>query len=90
MTIKIVTDSTADLPPQLAKELDITVVPDLLRFGEEVFRDRVDISEDEFYRRLMHDPIHPSTTQPSPQDFINVYKELAQKANGIVSIHLIS
>ena len=90
MTIKIVTDSTADLPPQLAKELGITVVPVYLRFGDEVYRDRVDISEDEFYQRLLHDPIHPSITQPSPQDFVDVYKDLAQEADGIISIHVTS
>ena len=66
MAVKIVTDSSADLPEEIVKELGITVVPLYLRFGEEVFRDRVDISEDEFYERLLHDPIHPSTTQPTP------------------------
>ena len=90
MTVKIVTDSCADLPPQLAKELGITVVPVYLRFGEEVFRDVVDMSQDEFYRRLMHDPIHPNTTAPAPQDFIDVYKELGKKADGILSIHVSS
>jgi DegV family protein with EDD domain len=90
MKVKVVTDSTADLPPQLAKELGITVVPVYLRFGDEVYRDRVDISEDEFYQRLLHDPIHPSTTQPSPQDFVDVYKGLAQEADGIISIHVTS
>src|SRR4030067_2219401 len=90
MTIKIVTDSTADLPPGLAEKLGITVVPVYLRFGDEVFRDRVDISEDEFYRRLINDPIHPSTTQPSPQDFTDVYKELSKEADGILSIHVSS
>jgi DegV family protein with EDD domain len=90
MVVKVVTDSTADLPPQLAKELGITVVPVYLRFGDEVYRDRVDISEDEFYHRLSHDSIHPSTTQPSPQDFVDVYKELAQEADGIISIHITS
>ena len=88
MTIKIVTDSTADLPPGLAEKLGITVVPVYLRFGDEVFRDRVDISEDEFYQRLIKDPIHPSTTQPSPQDFLDVYKGLAKNADGIISIHV--
>jgi DegV family protein with EDD domain len=88
MTIKIVTDSTCDLPPGLDKELGITVVPVYLRFGDEVFHDRVDISEDEFYRRLIHDPIHPNTTQPTPQDFTEVYKELSKKADGIISIHV--
>ena len=88
MTVKIVTDSTADLPDELVKEMGITVVPVYVRFGEEVLRDRVDISEDEFYERLTHDPVHPNTTQPTPQDFVDVYKKLSPAADGIVSIHL--
>ena len=88
MAIKVVTDSSADLPAQLVEELGITVVPLYVRFGEEVYRDRVDISEDEFYQRLLHDPIHPSTTQPTPQDFTNVYQKLSQEADGIISIHI--
>ncbi|MDH5695746.1 MAG: DegV family protein [Dehalococcoidia bacterium] len=88
MAVKIVTDSAADLPDQLVKELGITVVPLYVRFGEEVYRDRVEISEDEFYRRLEHDPIHPSTTQPTPQDFAEVYQKLSKEADGIISIHI--
>ncbi|MBA7599915.1 Protein DegV [subsurface metagenome] len=88
MTVKIVTDSTADLPDELVKEMGITVVPVYVRFGEEVLRDRVDISEDEFYERLTHDPVHPNTTQPTPQDFVDVYQKLSADADGIVSIHL--
>ena len=90
MTFKIVTDSTADLPPELANELNITVVPVYVRFGDKVYRDRVDISEDEFYRRLLNGPIHPNTTQPTPQDFDDVYRKLSQEAAGIISIHLSS
>ena len=90
MAVKIVTDSSADLPDQLVQELGITVVPLYLRFGEEVYRDRVDISEDEFYERLLHDPIHPSTVQPTPQDFADVYQKVSQEADGIVSIHISS
>lgn len=90
MNFKIVTDSTADLPSQLAKEMNIAVVPVYVRFGDKVYRDRVDISEDEFYQRLGHDPTHPSTTQPSPQDFVDAYKNLAQEADGIISIHVSS
>jgi DegV family protein with EDD domain len=74
----------------LAKELGITVVPLYVRFGDETYRDRVDITEDEFYQRLMNDPIHPNTSQPTPQDFANVYRELSQQADGIVSIHISS
>ena len=88
MTVKIVTDSSADLPAQLVQELGITIVPLYVRFGEKVYRDRVDISEDEFYQRLLHDPVHPSTIQPTPQDFANVYQKLSPKADGIVSIHM--
>ena len=90
MIYRIVTDSTADLPPKLAKELNISVVPEYVRFGDKVYRDRVDISEDEFYQRLLHGPIHPSTTQPTPQDFAEVYQNLSQDADGIISIHLSS
>ena len=88
MPVKIVTDSGADLPNELAEELGIAVVPVYVRFGEEVYRDRVSISEDEFYERLTHDPIHPSTTQPGPQDFLEVYQKLSPDADGIVSIHI--
>jgi DegV family protein with EDD domain len=88
MAVKIVTDSTADLPPGVAEELGITVVPLYVRFGDKLYRDRVDISEDEFYDRLVHDPVHPGTSQPTPQDFAVVYKELAKDADGILSIHI--
>ena len=88
MTVKVVTDSTADLPPQIAEELGITVVPVYLRFGEKVYRDGVDISQDEFYQKLVEGPIHPSTSQPTPADFTEVYRKLSQEADGIVSIHL--
>jgi DegV family protein with EDD domain len=90
MAVKIVTDSAADLPTTLAEELGTTVVPVYLCFGDEVYRDRVDISEDEFYQRLLHDPIHPSTTQPTPQDFADAYQKLSQEADGIVSVHISS
>ncbi len=88
MTIKIVTDSTADLPPRLVEELGITVVPAYVKFGGEAYRDRVDISEDEFYQRLLSDPVHPSTEPPTPQDFTDVYQKLSQEADGILSIHI--
>ncbi len=90
MTFRIVTDSTADLPPELAKELNIIVVPVYVRFGDKVYRDRVDISEDEFYQRLLNDPVYPSTTQPTPQDFADAYQKLSQEAEGIISIHISS
>ena len=88
MTVKIVTDSTADLPPELIKELGITVVPLYVCFGQEVYSDREEISEDAFYERLLKDAIHPTTTQPTPQDFAEVYQQLSSQADGIISIHI--
>jgi DegV family protein with EDD domain len=88
MTIRIVTDSTADLPQAFAEELGITVVPLYVQFGQNTYRDRIDISEEEFYQRLLNDPVHPSTSQPSPQDFADVYNKLSKQADGIVSIHI--
>jgi len=90
MAFKIVTDSTADIPQALAKELGITVIPLYVQFGHNTYRDRVDISEEEFYERLLSDPVHPTTSQPSPQDFTGVYDELSKHANGIISIHISS
>jgi len=90
VTVKIVTDSSCDLPDELVQELGITVVPLYVRFGEEVYREQVDISLDEFYQRLEQGPIHPVTIQPSPQDFATVYQTVASEADGIVSIHISS
>ncbi len=90
MTVKIVTDSTADLPSEVAKKLGITVVPVYVRFGQEVYRDGVDISCDEFYQKLAEGSTHPSTSQPTPADFANTYRQLSKETNEIVSIHLSS
>lgn len=90
MAVKVVTDSTSDLSPELAKELDITVVPVYLRFGKEVYRDGVDIQQDELYRRMMQEAIHPTTSQPTPNDFADVYRKLSRETNEIVSVHLSS
>jgi DegV family protein with EDD domain len=88
MTVKVVTDTTADLPASIIADLGIRVVPQYVRFGDKVFRDQVDISNDEFYRRLQNDPVHPSTSQPSPKDFVDVYKSLGPSRDGILSLHL--
>ncbi len=86
--VKIVTDSGSDITPELARELDIAVVPLYLAFGEKTYRDGVDISADEFYARLVNEPVHPTTSAPSPGDFASVYRELAADNNEIISIHI--
>lgn len=88
MTVKVVVDSTSDIPEKLAKEWDITIVPAYVVFGDKCYRDRLDISEDEVYARLDHDSVFPTTSVPSPQDFADVYNKLADETDEIISIHL--
>ncbi|MDV2989754.1 MAG: DegV family protein [Dehalogenimonas sp.] len=88
MVVKIVTDSTADIPAELAAQFDITTIPLYVQFGVDSFRDRVDITEDDFYSRLQNGPVHPTTAQPSPQDFADAFDRIAEGADGIVSVHL--
>lgn len=88
MTIKVVTDSASDIPPEIAKELGITVVPVYIYFGDKAYKDGVDIGPDELYKRLVEGPIYPTTTQPMPTDFAKTYSELSKDADVIVSIHL--
>ena len=86
MTVKIVTDSLSDITGDLVAQLGITVVPLYVRFGEEVYRDRVDITSEDFYRRLVNEPKLPSTTQPTPNDFAEVFQKLAQETDEILVI----
>ena len=86
MTVKIVTDSVADLPSQVVKELDITVVPILVRWGEELYRDGIDLTAAQFYERLKCSRIPPSTSVPSPGTFAEAYDKLAEEANEILAI----
>ena len=88
MPVRIVTDSTADISPEIAKELGITVVPEYVIFGDKTFRDGIDISYDELYEKLLKNPKLPSTSQPTPADFAKVYRQLAKETDEIISIHL--
>jgi fatty acid-binding protein DegV len=69
MTVKIVTDSVADLPSQVVEELDITVIPIVVRWGEQLYRDGIDPTAQQFYERLKSSKIPPSTSVPSPVTF---------------------
>jgi len=88
VAIKIVIDSTADMPSALVQEYGITVVPLNVHFGTEVFRDSIEISADEFYKRLASSPKLPTTSQPTVGDFLEVYQELSNTTDEIVSIHV--
>jgi DegV family protein with EDD domain len=88
VTVRVVTDSTADLPPDIVEELGITVVPLLVLFGDEVYRDGVDLSVDEFFQRLATSGVHPTTSQPSVGTFAETYRRLAGETSEIVSVHI--
>jgi DegV family protein with EDD domain len=82
MTVKILTDSLADLPQPLVRELDIKVVPLLIRWGEDTYRDGVDLTAEQFYQRLKHSKIPPTTSLPPPKTFAEACDELSEGARG--------
>jgi DegV family protein with EDD domain len=89
MTIKIVTDSTCDLPKEVIRELGITVVPLYINIGEEGFLDGIEIARKDFYTNLPYYDFHPTTGTPGTEAFIQVYETLASEgAAQILSIHI--
>ena len=90
MSVKVVTDSTCDIPVTVAQELGITVVPLYVHFGAEAYRDGVDLSTEDFYRKLATDSAHPVTAAIPPVLLAELYDQLAQETDEIISIHLSS
>lgn len=84
----VVTDSTADLPDEWRRRYDIEVVPLKVLFGTQTFRDRVDMSDEEFFSRLAASTTLPTTSAPSPGEFAEVYSRLATRFDGCISIHI--
>jgi DegV family protein with EDD domain len=87
--IKIVTDSTADVPEELLERYDIRVVPVNIQFGTETYQEGIDIDRLTFYQKLEGDII-PTSSQPSPGQFVDVYRPLAEDGHSIISIHVTS
>ncbi|MDK2822946.1 MAG: fatty acid kinase fatty acid binding subunit [Clostridia bacterium] len=87
--IRIVTDSTADLPVEIIKEYKITVVPLRVNFGNQSFLEGRELTPNEFYKKLGNSENLPTTSQPSPGDFTDIFEELAnENVEEIISIHL--
>lgn len=87
--IRIVTDSTCDLPADLIAKYGIQVVPLYINIGDKGYLDGVEITREEFYRNLPAYPVHPTTAVPSPEKFRVVYDALAREgATEILSIHI--
>ncbi len=88
--VAIVTDSVADLPPQVAEEFGITVVPLMVRFGTDIYRDGLDLTPDQFYEKLKTSKVLPATSVPPPAAFADAYDKLAEKTNEILVVTLTS
>jgi DegV family protein with EDD domain len=90
MTVRVVTDNVADIPAEIVKELGITVVPIHVCFAEQVYRDGVDISTEEFYKKLENSKVMPTTAVPAPGIFAETYDKLAEETDEIIVIVLTS
>ena len=90
MPVRIVTDSSSDIPEDVAGRLGVTVVAQNVHFGTRTWQDNVTITPDEFYSMLARSPELPTTSQASPGQFRGIYDMLGRAADGIVSIHISS
>ena len=88
--VKIITDSTAYLPENILKELSIDIIPLHVIWGEEIFRDGIDITPEEFYDRLPKSNKLPTTSQPSPKEFSELFQKYLDQGYDILSMHISS
>lgn len=90
MTVKIVVDSLADLPAEQIERHGIEIIPLTVRFGTSEFKDGVDLTADDFYRRLAAGHDYPATAVPSIGEFVQTYERVGRDADGIISLHVSS
>jgi DegV family protein with EDD domain len=86
MTVKIVTDSMSDLPADMVKKLDITVIPVNVLFGTESYRDGVDLTTEQFYAKLVASKVNPTTAVPGLGTFMEAYEKLSKQTNEILVV----
>ena len=89
MAVRILVDSTADIPPARLKALNISMVPLTVQFGDESYRDGVDLDGPAFYRKLVSTTKLPTTSTPSPGAFDEAYRGLIRDgATGVLAMHI--
>jgi len=88
MTVKLVTDSTCNLPPDLMALHNIYVVPINIQFGLNSYKEDVSITTEVFYQKIAADGLLPQTSQPSVGEFVEMYSSLANEADEIISLHV--
>lgn len=88
MSVKILTDSTSDILPQESARLGVDIVPLRVFFGDESFRDAVDITHEEFFARLPQSRQLPTTSQPTPEDFLPFFEKAKENGDSVVCVLL--
>lgn len=89
-TVALVTDSTADIPREARERLGIAMVPLKVNFGPDAYLDNIDLEPAAFYQKLTHSSVLPTTSQPSPADYFDIFKRLSGEGRPVISIHLSS
>lgn len=88
--VKIITDSTSDLTPQIANELGITVIPLFVNFGTESFRDGIDLETDAFFKRLRESEKLPTTASPNINSYLEAFERLSEETDEILVLTISS
>ncbi len=88
--LHIVTDGAADMPPEWEEKYQIHTVPVNIQFGEETYLQFIDLDFDSFYEKVAETKMVPKTAQPSPHQFVEFYKKIAQPGDTILSLHVTS
>jgi len=86
--VKILTDSTADLPPGVAENLGITVLPITIRLWQKALRDGIDVTSEDFFKRLARVSTPPTTVPPTLRQFEETFAELTKQTDEVVAIHV--
>lgn len=88
--IRILVDSSADYAAQELEQLNMELVPITITLGDKSYRDGIDITKDEFYQILLETGEFPMTSQPSPQDFLDVFEDVKEKGDSLIYLSLSS
>jgi DegV family protein with EDD domain len=88
--LKIVMDSAGEIPQEWQSEYDVEVIPINIQFENKTYKQGIDLSNDDFYRLADKTGVIPKTSQPTPQQFVEFYKRIAQAGDTILSLHVTS
>jgi DegV family protein with EDD domain len=88
--LKIVMDSACEIPEEWQSEFDVSVIPINIQFGNKTYKQGIDLSNDDFYLLADSTGVIPKTSQPTPQQFVEFYKRIAEAGDTILSLHVTS